>query len=98
MSVNGTTKNWERTATYGGKIVENITQAVARDIMVEALLRIVDFGIYDPVMSVHDELVSEFDDGEGSCEEYEELMSIVPAWAQGCPIDAEAEVLTRYKK
>ena len=98
MSINGTTKKWERTATYGGKIVENITQAVARDIMVEALLRIVDFGIYDPVMSVHDELVSEFDAGDGSCEEYEELMSIVPPWAQGCPIDAEAEVLTRYKK
>lgn len=98
MSTNGVTRKWERTFTYGGKIVENITQAIARDIMANAMLLAYEGGIYWTVMSVHDELVCEVPVGAGSRDDFEELMSNIPPWANGCPITAEAERLTRYKK
>lgn len=98
MSVDGVTRKWVRTATYGGKIVENITQAVARDIMANAMLVAYKGGKYLTIMSVHDELVSEVKKNEGSIDEFEALMSSLPAWAVGCPITAEADRLTRYKK
>lgn len=99
MSVDGVTRKWVRTATYGGKIVENITQAVARDIMAEAMLNSVKEGCpYDPIMSVHDELVCEVDEDKGDLKEFETLMSDLPVWAAGCPIVAEAERFKRYRK
>lgn len=98
MHVNGVTRKWERTATYGGKIVENITQAVARDIMANAMMLAHEGGTYDTGMSVHDELVCEVDENEGSLEEFEALMSSIPSWAHGCPITAEAERYQRYRK
>lgn len=98
MSVNGVTRKWERTATYGGKIVENITQAIARDIMANAMMLAHEGGIYDTTMSVHDELICEVDENEGSLEDFEELMSSIPPWAYGCPITAEAERYKRYRK
>lgn len=98
MHINGTTKKWERTGTYGGKLVENITQAVARDILANAMLHAYKGGIYFAIMSVHDELVCEVEKNRGSREDFEELMSRIPPWARGCPITAEAERLHRYKK
>lgn len=99
MSVDGVTRKWQRTATYGGKIVENITQAVARDIMAEAMLNATKDGSpYDPVMSVHDELVCEVDGDRADVREFERLMSDLPAWAAGCPIVAEADLCDRYRK
>jgi DNA polymerase len=98
MSVNGVTKKWERTGTYGGKVVENITQAVARDIMANAMLLADEGGVYDTVMSVHDELVCEVDADKGSVDDFERLMSSIPFWAAGCPVAAEAERMSRYKK
>lgn len=98
MSVNGVTRKWERTATYGGKIVENITQAVARDIMANAMMLADEGAVYDTVMSVHDELVSEVDKDKGTVQDFEDLMSDIPEWAAGCPITAEAERMPRYKK
>ncbi len=98
MSVNGTTRKWRRTATYGGKIVENITQAVARDIMANAMLEAHRSGVYETVFTVHDELVCEVGKNKGSIAEFEALMSDIPDWAKGCPVTAEAERLTRYKK
>lgn len=99
MSVDGMTRKWVRTATYGGKVVENITQAVARDIMAEAMLNSVKEGCpYDPIMSVHDELVCEVDEDKGDLKDFERLMSDLPNWAEGCPIVAEAERFKRYRK
>lgn len=90
---------WASTATYGGKIVENITQAVARDIMVEAMLNSTDPDcVYDPRFTVHDELVAEVDEDKGSLKEFEDLLSTLPPWADGCPIVAEAERYKRYRK
>lgn len=90
---------WARAGTYGGKLVENITQAVARDIMADAALRTVDDGTpYSIIMSVHDELVAEVPQTEGSERDFEEVMSKTLPWADGCPVTAEAERYGRYRK
>lgn len=65
MSVDSQTKKWVRTGTYGGKIVENITQAVARDVMAHAMIQCDEEGVYDLVMTVHDEMVTEVDQDVG---------------------------------
>jgi DNA polymerase len=59
MGVDQYTRKWRRQVSYGGLLVENITQAVARDIMAEALLRVAQTHVYEPVLSVHDELIAE---------------------------------------
>ncbi len=93
-----TTKRPTRIGTYGGKLAENVTQATARDAMADATVNAEDDDTYDPVMSVHDELISEVDEGLEDRKVYERLMSDVRPWAKGCPITAEAGFSYRYKK
>lgn len=95
MSVNSVSKKWERTKTYGGKIVENLCQAVARDLMAEAMLRIEDAG-YKVVLTVHDEILTEKVGGD--VKEFENLMAELPAWATGLPVKAEGWQGKRYQK
>lgn len=92
---NSKTRKWEETYTYGGKLTENIVQAIARDLMAEAMLCIEAAG-YDVLFTVHDEVVGEHEDG--SVEEFNSLMLQVPKWALGCPIGAETKELERYGK
>jgi DNA polymerase len=98
MGVDPYSKKWRRQDTYGGMIVENITQAVARDLMAEAMLRAHDGEDYDVVLSVHDELIAEGDPETGDVKEFEHLMAELPAWAEGCPVAAEGWSGYRYKK
>jgi DNA polymerase len=99
MTVDGQTKKWWRADTYGGKLTENIVQALCRDIMAEAIVRIEDGpNPYSVLMSVHDELVNEAPVGLADARELEALMSVTPAWADGFPIEAEAWVGPRYRK
>jgi hypothetical protein len=77
---------------------ENVTQAAARDIMAEALVRLDAHPIYTPVLSVHDEAVTEAPIGMGSAKELEEIMAQTPAWAKGFPIEVEGWKGLRYKK
>lgn len=91
------TKKWQRKAFYGGLAVENITQAIARDIMAEAMLRTEDAG-YKTVLSVHDEIVNEVDEDFGSLEEFSALMVQNPVWAKDLPITAAGWRGKRYKK
>lgn len=80
-----------RESTYGGKIAENLTQAVARDVLAHAMLLIEDEPI---VMHVHDEAVA-----EGDCVKSMELaLTTVPDWARGLPLAAEVSTLERYWK
>lgn len=98
MGVDPYTKKWIRQDTYGGTLVENIVQATARDLMADAMLRCEETGVYDVVLSVHDELVTEVEEGAGSAKALEKLMSQVPVWAEGCPVVAEGWEGPRYRK
>jgi len=95
------TANWARVATYGGSLLENITQAICRDILAEAMLRLDDAG-FSAVLHVHDEIVCEvFDLGDGmdaemDAAEMTSVMGEVPAWATGFPIAVECEAMARY--
>ena len=95
MSMNSVTRKWERTKTYGGKLVENLCQAVARDLMAEAMLRCERAG-YNVTLSVHDELLTEA--ATGDVKEFEQLMATRPVWALGLPLKAEGWAGDRYQK
>jgi len=93
----GTTKKWERIETYGPKLVENIVQATARDLLAEAMIRVADKG-YDIVMHVHDEIVVESEVGQGSLKEVCDVMAIPPTWAEGLPLRADGFECEYYRK
>ncbi len=86
-----------RQSTYGGKLVENITQAVARDVLFGSQPKLEAAG-YPIVLHVHDENVSEVPIGFGEVEDYENIMSIVPIWATDMPIAADGFRGARYRK
>jgi DNA polymerase bacteriophage-type len=92
LSFDDPRRGW-RERTYGGKLTENITQAVARDVMAEALVRLTDAG-FRVVGHVHDEILVE---GHHK-DEVERIMTQVPSWAEGLPIDGEGFVCNRYRK
>jgi DNA polymerase bacteriophage-type len=79
---------------YGGKLVENIVQATARDLMADAMLRM-DEQNFPLVLTVHDEIVSEDD---GRVELFTRLMKETPSWAKGLPVDVEVFQCARYRK
>ena len=84
--------------TFGGKLAENATQAIARDILAHALLMLEKSG-YPVVFHIHDEAVIEMPIGQGSLEESCRLMAIAPDWAEGLPMRADGEDdLSFYRK
>lgn len=91
------TSRWARISTYGGSLTENITQAVARDLLAAAMPRVENAG-YEVILHVHDEIVCEVDLGFGSADEFEGLMTQIPDWAAGLPVAAEAYQSDRYRK
>ena len=97
MGVNSMTKKYTRQRTYGGKLVENITQATAMDCMADKMIEINAVG-YPLVLMVHDELISDTPNGHGSIEAFNKIMEVVPAWAEGLPISAAGYEAHRYKK
>ena len=97
MAMDSVTRKWKRTSTYGGKLAENVTQAVARDILRDAILRIHKEGL-DIVLHVHDELVVEAPEGAVDLERFLQLMAVVPSWAEGLPIAVEGWQGRRYRK
>jgi len=90
----GATKKWERIETYGPKLVENIVQAISRDILCYALQAFRDYQI---VMHVHDEIVIEADE-KLSLQDVCLKMSETPAWANGLLLRADGFVCPFYQK
>lgn len=90
---------WVLVPTYGGKLTENITQAVARDILCGAQYRI-DRAGYEIVLHVHDEIGVESDDdrADQTLKNICEIMAIIPSWAKGLPLRADGFVSKYYKK
>ena len=86
---------WDKIESYGGKFVENIVQAIARDILAEAMMRLEKKG-FNIVMHIHDEVVIESD--SSSVEEVNQIMSLVPSWAPGLILDADGFESEFYKK
>lgn len=96
--VDSKTKKWSEQRAWGGVLTENVVQATARDLMAEAMLRIEATGIWEIVLSVHDELIGERLENTVSVDEFCRLMSELPDWADGLPVKAEGWSGTRYKK
>ena len=88
---------WGRIETYGPKLVENIVQGTARDLLAEAMLRLKAHG-FEIVMHVHDEAVLEVPEGESSVEEVCGIMAEAPEWADGLPLRADGYACAFYKK
>lgn len=83
--------------TYGGKLVENIVQATARDLLAGAMLALEKEG-YPAVFHIHDEVVAEVPEGQGSLDEMVQIMTRVPDWAEGLPLNAAGFETYYYKK
>ena len=100
--VNQTTKKWEDTETYGGKLVENIVQGIARDCLAEAMLRVDALG-YDIVMHVHDEMIVDVattstEGAEVALQEINKQMGAPIDWAPGLPLKGDGYVCEFYRK
>jgi DNA polymerase len=98
MGINQYSRRWERLKTYGGKLAENVTQAVARDVMAAGMTKAEAHG-YEVCLSVHDELICEAPDSRlHNAQGLADLMSICPPWAGGLPLAAAGFETHRYRK
>ena len=98
MGINQYSRKWSRLYTYGGKLVENVTQAVARDVLAATMPHI-DAAGYQIVLTVHDEIICETPDTpDYTHTALAQMMSTAPAWAQGLPLAAAGFETPRYRK
>jgi DNA polymerase len=100
MGMNQTTKQWGKQTTYGGKLVENIVQAVARDLLAYAMRKL-DGGGARIVAHIHDEVVVESPNVLLSGVPLKAICDIMgsgPGWAKGLPLRADGFITEYYKK
>jgi DNA polymerase bacteriophage-type len=95
--INQETKKWENIPTYGGKLTENIVQAIARDCLAESLRRL-DAAGYQTVMSVHDEVILEVPKEFGDVKAVTDIMGLPIEWAPGLLLRAEGYEAEFYRK
>ena len=97
MGVDPKSKRWLRIRTYGGRLAENVTQAVARDVMAEAMIVLSRTTL---IGTVHDELLAEApaDQADAALADMLKVMRTTPAWAPGLPVDAQGWTGARYRK
>jgi len=89
------TRRFQVTDTYGGKLAENVTQAVARDVLVDAMLRLEEAG-FPLIGTVHDEVLM-----EGRDEDLKQVLGLMrqnPDWAEDLPLDATGFIDDRFRK
>ena len=98
MGINQYSRKWSRISTYGGKLVENMTQAVARDAF-KACYPAVEEAGYSIRLPVHDELITYASDGAlYGPKQLSQLMATNPSWANGLPLAAAGFEAYRYRK
>ncbi|MGO5353833.1 DNA polymerase [Faecalicoccus sp. LCP19S3_E3] len=99
MGMNQTTRKWERTKTWGGKLTENLIQAIARDCLAVSMTKIQQSG-YHIVMHVHDEVIVEVpsENAEGHLKRIEDLMGEPIEWAPGLLLTADGFNSPYYRK
>ena len=95
--IDPTTKKSKRLTTYGGKLVENIVQAIARDVLAQAMMNLRNKG-FNIVMHVHDEIVLEVENGVSSVEEVCEIMCKENRYLKGLKLKADGFESKYYKK
>ena len=91
----GQNHKWSRQETYSGRLVENATQAIARDILAEAMARMEDYGL-NIVGHVHDEVIIEAPIGKYTVDEVCKLMAVKPDWCEGLPLAAAGYLAPSY--
>ncbi|MDD2402755.1 MAG: DNA polymerase [Clostridia bacterium] len=92
-----TTKKWSTVDTYGGKLVENITQAIARDCLAESMIQLNTAG-YQIVTHIHDEVILDVPKDQADLDRVCEIMGQPISWAQGLLLRADGFVTKFYKK
>jgi DNA polymerase len=95
------TKQWREQDTYGGKLVENATQAVARDLLADAVVELEALALTGALCTtVHDEIVAEVyeDAAPGFLARMLDVMAHPEPWAAGMPVSAKGDILARYGK
>ena len=98
MGVNQETKQWGETETYGGKLVENIVQATARDCLAVAMTRVSKLG-YKIVMHVHDEMIVDVPvEDTGALDTINACMAEPIDWAPDLPLKGDGYETTFYKQ
>ena len=94
--IDSLTRKWGKQQTYGGKLVENLVQGMARDLMCYSMNTVIERG-FDLLFHVHDQIICQYPNGN-VLDEYIRLMSKTPAWARGIPVAAEGKVCKRFSK
>ena len=97
LGMNQETKKWEKISTYGGKLTENIVQAIARDCLAVTLVRL-DTAGYQTVMHIHDEAVIDVPVHFADLAKVEAIMGAPISWAPGLPLNADGFISSYYKK
>lgn len=97
MALNSITRQWERTKTIGAGFYQNAVQGAARDLLCASVFNLEAAG-YKVVGLVHDEVLALVKEGEGSEEEFCQLMCTKPDWAEDLPVAAESWRGKRYQK
>jgi DNA polymerase bacteriophage-type len=99
LGVDQTTKQWSIQSTYGGKLTENIVQAIARDLLADGMIRL-DKAKFDIVAHVHDEVIIDHPtvSAASAVIKINKLLKESPSWAKDLPLTAECFVTKYYKK
>ena len=97
LGIDTYSRRWMRCTTYGGKITENVVQAISRDLLVHGMFGLEAKG-YVIIGTVHDEVILEVPEEWGSEEEVAEILCDIPEWADGLPVRAEGFRAKRYRK
>ena len=97
MGQDGNSKKWSLLSTCGGKLTENIVQAIARDCLATALKRLDDAG-YKTVMHIHDEVVIDCPEDTANIDDVCRIMRQPIVWAPGLILSADGFVSDYYKK